>query len=88
MAVILDVFQFKSISLIENMVNQELLDGVKTVSVFYAEANFSIKQVTVLHRQLLIMETGYPINYCIFSTTLPSKSCSPVSRLNNPRLPS
>ena len=70
------------------MVNQELLDGVKTVSVFYAEANFSIKQVTVLHRQLLIMKTGYPINYSIFRTTLPSKLCSPVSRLNNPRLPS
>jgi len=40
------------------MVNQEVLDGVKTVSVFcYAEANISVKQVTVLQRQLLIMET-------------------------------
>jgi len=59
MVVILDDFQCKSTALIENMVNQEVLDGVKTVSVFYyAEANISVKQVTVLQGQLLIMETG------------------------------
>jgi hypothetical protein len=42
------------------MVNEEVLDEVKTVSVFYyTEANISVKQVTVLQRQISIMETGY-----------------------------
>jgi hypothetical protein len=89
MVAIPDIFQFKSTAFIENMMNQEALDRVKTVSVFYyAEANISVKQIIVLQRQLLITETGEPKNYCIFSTTLPSKSCSPINRLNNPRFPS
>jgi hypothetical protein len=53
MVVILYVVQFKSTALIKNMVNQEVLDGVKTVNVFYyAEANILVKQVPVLQRQL------------------------------------
>ena len=41
------------------MANQEVLDGVKTVSVLYcAEIDTSVKQVTVLQRQLLTTYTG------------------------------